>query len=164
MDCWRAAVPWHTIGQTVVSAPAPTGEPTLEPLTLAEWAFWPLFAYSVSTALEPWAKLEQESLPIIQRVLSLLLAVSSFPFGIWMLWRAYSTWGIGHTVRAFFTMWLGMLALTVVIAGGYSVLLKSLVSDPEQRMAYFRGFRYGLFWPALFAAVIFAYKLFGIYP
>ena len=136
----------------------------METLDFFEWALWPLFAYAVSTALEPWAKLNQESLPIIQRILSLVLAVSSFPFGIWMLWRAYATFGFGHTVKAFFAMWLGMLALTVILAGGYSLLLKSLINDPEQRVAAFRSFRYGQFWPALFAALLFGYKLFHVYP
>jgi hypothetical protein len=133
-------------------------------LSFADWALWPLFAYSFLTALEPWAKLNQESLPIIQRLLSLLLAAVSFPFGLWMLWRAYSSFGFGHMAKAFFVMWIGMLVLTTSIAGGYAILLKWFVSDPERRAARFHSFRYGLFWPALVAAIVFGYKLHGVYP
>lgn len=129
-----------------------------------QWALWPLFAYSVSTALEPWGKLPTESLPIAQRVLSVFLAVTSFPFGLWMLWRAYQSYGVGHAVTAFFASWLGMLAVSVIIFGGYAMLLKTLVSDPDQRVLSVGRFRYGQFWPALFAALIFGYKLFHVYP
>jgi hypothetical protein len=136
----------------------------MEALDFADWALWPLFAYAVATALESWAKLQPESLPIIQRFLSFLLAIISFPFGIGMLWRAHQMWGLGHAVKAFFIMWLGMLLLNILFLGGYLFMLKIFVREPEDRVLLLQRFRYGRFWPAIFAAAVFGYKLFYVYP
>lgn len=135
----------------------------MEQFTFLDWMLWPLFAYSVSTALEPWGKLSATSLSLTQRLISPLLFLLSVPFSLFALWNAFQRYGIGHALTAFFAAWLGMLALAVLIHGFVVIILKVIVSDPEARTQAVRAFRYGQFWPALATSLFFGYRLSALY-
>ncbi len=135
----------------------------MEQFTFLDWMLWPLFSYSVSTALEPWGKLPPESLSLTQRLISPLLFVLSVPFSLFALWTAFQRFGIGHALTAFFAAWLGMLFLAFSIHGLVAVILKVVVSDPEAGTRAFRAFRYGQFWPALAMSLFFGYQLSMLY-
>lgn len=135
----------------------------MEPLTLVQWMLWPLVGFTVTNTLEPWAKLPVESLPLAQRILSVVLACASAIFVPYMLWRAYQTFGFGHAVTALFVSWIGSLVLIALVFGLYGVYLRKTVERTEQRTYKFEKFRYGHFWLSLFVSLCAAITLFNLY-
>lgn len=128
------------------------------------WARWAFFAWSVMATLELWGKVDADQLPAFQRVLSLCLFAFALPFWLFMLWRAYGAFGGGYAIKAFFVSWLGMLALDMIVYGGYGMILSFVVKDPDVRRTYRAKLRYAYFAPKLILALAASYLLLSAIP
>ena len=102
-------------------------------LPVSGWFAWALFFAMFRQAFQPWVGAARANLSTGIRIAMTCAFYLIVPAGLWTAFKAWSTFGTGHLIKASLVWWIGGLVVSFVYDVGFMLFARSSSTDAAER-------------------------------